>query len=106
MYSCLVSCLFYSLLHLSVGTHSSNDGKFPLHFAYITTKTGDFVASGGIPIVDMALQIINERDDILQNYTLNYTDILDSGVSVLYIGTTLSQKKKRITLTTNIYIYI
>ena len=83
MYSCLVICLFCSLLHLSFGTHSSNDGKFPLHFAYITTKTGGFIASGGIPIVDMALKLINERDDILQNYTLNYTDVLDSGVSVL-----------------------
>ena len=76
-------CLLFSLLHLSVGTYSSNDDKFSLHFAYITTKTGDFVASGGIPIVDMALKMINERDDILQNYTLNYTDVLDSGVSEL-----------------------
>ena len=84
MYYCLVNCLFCSLFYLSVGTHSRNDGKFPLHFAYITTKTGDFIASGGIPIVDWSLKIINERDDILQNYTLNYTDVLDSGVSVLY----------------------
>ena len=82
MYSRLIVCLFWSLFYLSVGTHSSNDGKFPLHFGYITTKTGDFIASGGIPIVDLALQIINERDGILQNYTLKYTDVLDSGVSV------------------------
>ena len=74
--------VIYSLLHLSVGTHSSNEDKIPLHFAYITTKTGDFLASGGIPIVDWSLEMINERDDILQNYTLNYTDILDSKVSL------------------------
>ena len=78
MLSYLVIC---SLLHLSVGTNSSNEDKIPLHFAYITTKTGDFLASGGIPIVDWSLEMINERDDILQNYTLNYTDILDSKVS-------------------------
>ena len=77
----LVIWLLCSLLRLSVGTHSSNEDKLSLHFGYITTKTGDFIASGGIPIVDMALKMINERDDILQNYTLNYTDILDSGVS-------------------------
>ena len=80
MYYCLVICLFCSLLYLSVGTHSSNGGKFPLHFAYITTKTGDFIVSGAIPIVDWSLEMINERDNILQNYTLSYTDVLDSGV--------------------------
>ena len=81
--SYLVICLLCSLLHLSVGAHRNNEDKSPLHFAYITTKTGDFIASGSIPIVDMALEMINERDDILQNYTLNYTDVLDSGVSEL-----------------------
>ena len=79
MLSYLVIC---SLLRLSVGTNSSNEDKIPLHFAYITTKTGGFVASGGIPIVDWSLEMINERDDILQNYTLSYTpDIRDSKVS-------------------------
>ena len=79
MLSYLVIC---SLLHFSVGTHSGNEDKIPLHFAYITTKTGDFVVSGAIPIVDWILEMINERDDILQNYTLNYTEILDSKVSI------------------------
>ena len=83
--SYLVTVLLFSLFHLSIGTHISNEDKIPLHFAYITTKTGDTIASGGIPIVDLALQMINERDDILQNYTLNYKDILDSGVSELVI---------------------
>ena len=54
--------------------------KTPLHFGYITTITGSFVAGGGIPAVDLALKLINERTDILQNYTLNYTDVLDSRV--------------------------
>ena len=31
-------------------------------------------------MVDLALEQINSRTDILQNYTLNYTTILDSAV--------------------------
>ena len=56
--------------------------KTPLYFSYITSLTGDFVASGGIPIIDKALEEINSRTDILENYTLNYTTILDSQVSI------------------------
>ena len=78
----LVICLLCSLLHLSVGTNNSNEDKIPLHFGYITTKTGGHVASGSIPIVNWLLEMINERDDILQNYTLNYTDVLDSKVNI------------------------
>ena len=78
----LVICLLCSLVHLSVGTNNSNEDKIPLHFAYITTKTGGHVASGSIPIVNWLLEMINERDDILQNYTLNYTDVLDSKVNI------------------------
>ena len=55
--------------------------KIPLSFSYITTKTGGFVSSGSIPVVDLALEQINNRTDILSNYTLNYTVILDSKVS-------------------------
>ena len=82
MLSYLVIGLLCSLLHLPVGTHSSNEDKIPLHFAYITSKAGGFVANGSIPIVNWLLEIINERDDILQNYTLNYTDVLDSKVNI------------------------
>ena len=57
-----------------------NGEKTPLHFSYITTKTGSFVASGAIPVVDLALEQINSRTDILPNYTLSYTTILDSQV--------------------------
>ena len=63
-----------------------NAEKTPLYFSYITTLTGDFIASGAIPIVDEALRQINNRDDILQNYTLNYTTILDSEVNTKYIS--------------------
>ena len=54
--------------------------KLPLRFSYITTKTGSFRAAGAIPVVDLALEQINNRTDILTNYTLSYTTILDSQV--------------------------
>ena len=72
--------LLVSLCALSLCSGNVNAQKTPLHFGYITTITGSFVAGGGIPIVDLALKLINERTDILQNYTLNYTDVLDSRV--------------------------
>ena len=59
--------------------------KIPLNFSYITTISGGvtgFVSSGSIPVVDLALEQINNRTDILSNYTLNYTAILDSKVSL------------------------
>ena len=43
-----------------------------LSFAYITSKTGTFVTAGAIPAVDLALELINNRTDILLNYTLTY----------------------------------
>ena len=58
-----------------------NDGRTPLYFSYITTKTGDYVGAGAIPAVDLALEQINNSSSILPNYTLEYTDILDSNVS-------------------------
>ncbi len=61
-----------------------NGEKTPLRFSYITTKTGSFVASGAIPVVDLALEQINNRTDILTNYTLSYTTILDSKVILPY----------------------
>lgn len=58
-------------------------GKVSLKFSYITTKTGGFVSSGSIPVVDLALEQINNRTDILFNYVLSYTSILDSNVSLI-----------------------
>ena len=72
---CLVITLLW-LLALARG-----EEKLALNFPYITTKTGSFVASGAIPAVDLALELINNRSDILPNYTLQYTEIRDSEVS-------------------------
>ena len=49
----------------------------------MTTKTGFFRASGAIPVVDLALEQINNRTDILPNYTLSYTTVLDSQVQLI-----------------------
>ena len=65
-----------------LGLYSCGSGeKIPLHFFYMTTKTGFFRASAaGIPVVDLALEQINNRTDILPNYSLSYNTILDSKV--------------------------
>ena len=55
MLSYFLIWMLCSLLHLSAGIRSSNEDKIPLHFAYITTKTGGFVVSGAIPIVNWSL---------------------------------------------------
>ena len=68
----------------------SNDSRIPLYFSYITTKTGDYVGAGAIPAVDLALEQINNDSSILPNYTLQYTDILDSNVSYLHVRVHLS----------------
>ena len=58
------------------------DGKVPLYFSYITSLTPEsgFSAAGGIPTAIMALDIINNQSDILANYSLQFTEILDSKV--------------------------
>ena len=71
------------LLVPCLGNQGDEDNKIPLHFSYITTITGAFKASGGIPAVDMALEEINNNTDVLRNYTLKYTTVLDSGVSFI-----------------------
>ena len=73
--------LFYLIfLTFSLPEYCATE-KIPLNFSYITSITGTgFTASGGIPIVDMALEDINNRSDVLVNYTLKYTTIEDSKV--------------------------
>ena len=74
--------MLLSLLRICITIDTTSGAeKTVLHFSYITTKSGGFVSSGSIPMVDFALEQINNRTDILPNYTLNYTNILDSNVS-------------------------
>ena len=58
------------------------DDKTKIFFSYITSVTASagFIAAGGIPVVDWALEQINSNTEVLSNYTLNYTTIHDSKV--------------------------
>ena len=55
----------------------------PLNISFITSINPEagFSAAGGIPAIEMALEMINNRTDILANYTIQHTEILDSRVS-------------------------
>ena len=55
--------------------------KTPLYFSYITTE----FAKSALPVVELALEQINNRTDILPNYTLIHTRILDVRVSLQFI---------------------
>lgn len=59
---------------------SFSDAKKDIYFSYITSKSGGFIVSGSIPMVDYAIQEINNSTEILNNYTLHHGDILDSQV--------------------------
>ena len=57
--------------------------RTPLYISYIASinpKVG-FPSGGSIPAFQIALDIINNRTDILANYSLQHTDVLDSKVS-------------------------
>ena len=55
--------------------------KIPLYFSYITTE----FAKSALPVVELALEQINNRTDILPNYTLTHTRILDVSVSLQFV---------------------
>ena len=78
-----VLCHFFLVIVLLSVSIAAHQKKTSLHFGYITSLSGSFVASGSIPVADLALKLINERTDILQNYSLTYTDILDSEVIII-----------------------
>ena len=82
MQSMKLLCILFSLsFFLSLSVAGINN-KSSLTFGYITTLSGPVLASGSIPVVDLALELINDRNDILSNYTLGYSSILDSKVSL------------------------
>ena len=77
--------LFSLFLLVPYAWGAEDEPKTPLYFSYITTITGvRFRASPAIPLVDWALELINNRSDILANYALQYTTILDSEVGQHY----------------------
>ena len=57
--------------------------KKQLYFSFITAMTGGSTSSGGIPIIDFALEQINNDPRLLPDYSLNYTTVLDSKVKIM-----------------------
>ncbi len=78
-------------LHVYPPTNTSIDQKrcepdlaqnktCPLHILLITSFGGSFISSGIIPAIQLALDQINARTDLLPGYSLHY-NLLDSHVS-------------------------
>ena len=62
----------------------SYQDKIPLYLSYITSLTGQgSTAIGEVPALQLALEQINNNTDILYNYTLNVSDIVDSKVIIM-----------------------
>lgn len=66
---------------LSFSAMINANEKKDLYFSFITALSGSSTTSGGIPMIDFALEQINNDSRILPNYTLQYTTVLDSQVS-------------------------
>ena len=77
MLRCAIAVVVLLISSLAFGAEKRSE----LKFSYITSKSVGFVSAGGIPAVDLALELINNRTDVLPNHTLSYTNVLDSQVS-------------------------
>lgn len=66
-------------------TNSSN--KTELHIGFITSFGGQYNSSGTVPAVEMALEQINSRTDVLPNYTLSLHEgmVGDSQVAIIQV---------------------
>ena len=76
----ILRVLLVLLATVCSGKLSLAAGKKTLHFSFITALSGGSTSSGGIPIIDFALKQINNDSRILPNYTLQYSEVLDSEV--------------------------
>jgi hypothetical protein len=77
----MMLCLELLSIALLLGSACGvGEEKTPIYFSYITTES---FAISALPVVDLALEQINSRTDVLPNYTLNYTTIQQSTVSPL-----------------------
>lgn len=70
--------VFVALLLTVCSSHVSS--KEQLYFSFITALSGGSTSSGGIPIIDLALEQINNDSRLLPDYELQYTTVLDSKV--------------------------
>ncbi len=75
---------FIVILHNGYKVQCADERKKDLHFSFITALTGGSTSSGGIPIIDFALEQINNDSRLLPDYNLKYTQVLDSKVRWLH----------------------
>ena len=61
---------------------SDSNGTCPLYIALILSFGGDFISSGAVPGVQLALDQINADPTILPGYSLHYS-LTNSNVSLL-----------------------
>ena len=61
---------------------AGGNGTCPLSIALMMSFGGDFVSSGAIPGVQLAINQINSDPSILPGYTLHYT-LLDTQVHII-----------------------
>ena len=77
--SLISSLVFSSLSEFPLLQESAAPNSTSIYFSYITSITGAGFRSGGArPVVDLALEQMNNNTDILPNYTPSYRTIRDS----------------------------
>ena len=69
------------LLALSLNTGSATDQP-GLYFSLVVSSTPTMNMSGIVSAVDHALELINSDTTILPGYSLQYTQVLDTQVSI------------------------
>ena len=80
--SLISSLVFSSLSEFPLLQESAAPNSTSIYFSYITSITGAGFRSGGArPVVDLALEQMNNNTDILPNYTPSYRTIRDSKVN-------------------------
>ena len=77
----MMMMMFFAILLSSLSLALSRDSSpRDIYFSYITTVSGPSITSGVLPVIDTALDEINNNEEILTNYTLTYGEIMDSEV--------------------------
>ena len=80
----LVTVFVLSLTTANNVSSKSSDDKIPIYLGGFFAYTGAWASTGVLPAVEMALEHINARPDILADYDLRMV-WNDSGVSILLV---------------------